>query len=151
MTATNYIAVVAALTGLATLWKSLAEYIKQGSSKRAEQFLNMRSRLRGNPTFINICELLETDSHDLRDVPLLDKDNFIGFFEELTLLWNSKVFNDEVVYYMFGYYALRCHKSSNFWSGLNRNQLQWAHFNEFVARLSAIEKGYTPSTKQFRF
>lgn len=105
--------------------------------------------MRGNPRFVNLCELLETDSPALRTVPLLDKDNFIGFFEELTLLWNSMVFNDEIVYYMFGYYALRCHKSENFWSDLNRNQIQWAHFNDFVKRLEDIESSYKPSRRRF--
>jgi hypothetical protein len=150
MNASNYIAIATAAIGLATLWKSIAEYIRQGSTKRAEQFIEMRSRLRENPVFINLCELLENDSPALRAIPLLDKDNFLGFFEELTLLWNSKVFNDETVYYMFGYYALRCHRSENFWSDLNRNQIQWSHFNDFVKRLEDIESTYRPSRRRFR-
>ena len=87
------------VVAVATLAKSLSEYRRQGAAKRIEQILEMRERLRGNEKFVNICELLETDSEALRDMTLLDKDNFVGFFEELCLLWNSKVFSDQEVLY----------------------------------------------------
>jgi hypothetical protein len=146
-------AIVGVCTGLIavlTFIKSVMEYVKQGSSKRAEQFLLMRSRLRENSEFIEICEMLENDDEKLRDVPILRKDNFIGFFEELYLLWNSQVFNDEIVYYMFGYFALSCWRSENFWRDLNRGSPTWGHFREFVARLLEIEKTYRPNRKKFR-
>jgi hypothetical protein len=147
---TAVVGVCTGLVGVATFIKSVLEYVKQGSSKRFEQFLLMRSRLRGNPEFVEICELLEQDSSKLCDLPLLRKDNFIGFFEELYLLWNSRVFDDEIVYYMFGYFAISCWKSENFWKGLNRDTPTWAHFKTFVARLIEIEKGYSPNASKFR-
>lgn len=129
---------------------ALLEYRRQGAAKRAEQFLEMRSRLRGNDKFGHICQLLETDAEELRLVPLIDKDNFIGFFEELTLLWNSRVFSDEVVYYMFGYFAIKCWDSENFWCDLNRSSLEWSHFRGMVERLKAIRSRFKPSRRRYR-
>jgi hypothetical protein len=146
----DYVAITTTLVALATLWKTLTEYIRQGTERRADRFLAMRTRLRTNPDFLNICELLETDDPSLRDVPLIQKDNFIGFFEELALLWNSKIFSDEVVYYMFGYFALACWRSENFWSDLNRDQVLWSHFRDFVERLGQVQASYTPSQKAYR-
>jgi hypothetical protein len=150
MRITDYVAVMTTLVALATLWKTLSEYMRQGTEKRAEKFLTMRSRLRTNPDFLRICQLLEADDPLLRDVPLIEKDNFIGFFEELALLWNSKVFSDEVVYYMFSYFGLACWRSQNFWHGLNRDQVLWSHFRDFVERLSELQSTYRPSRKSFR-
>jgi hypothetical protein len=146
MRVTEYVAIATALVALATLWKTLSEYVRQGTEKRAEQFLTMRTRLRTNADFAHICQLLETDDPSLRDVPLVEKDNFIGFFEELALLWNSKVFNDEIVYYMFGYFALACWRSENFWHNLNRDQILWSHFRDFVERLTQLQATYKGAT-----
>jgi hypothetical protein len=55
--------VLTGIAGVATFVKSVLEYVKQGSSKRAEQFLEMRTRLRGNPEFVEICELLDADDN----------------------------------------------------------------------------------------
>jgi hypothetical protein len=52
--------------------------------------------------------VLEIDSPELQSLAEIERDNFTGFFEELALLWNSGIFNDHVVYYMFGYFALKC-------------------------------------------
>jgi hypothetical protein len=146
----DYAAILTAVVALATFLKAIAEYIKQGATKRAEQFLEMRSRLRENQDHARICELLEHDDLQLRSVPMMEKDNFIGFFEELALLWNSKVFNDQIVYYMFGYYAIACWRSENFWYGLNRDQVLWSHFRDLVSRLEKMEKSFQPSRRSYR-
>jgi hypothetical protein len=150
MTVTEGVAVVTAIVAVAGLWRSFLELAKQGATKRAEQFLEMRERLRRDKEFADICQYLETRDPRLREVPLITRDRFIGFFEELTLLWNSIVFNDEVVYYMFGYYALMCWRSNDFWHDLNREQILWSHYREMVARLERIEKTYSPSPRRFR-
>jgi hypothetical protein len=67
-----------AVAGFSAL-KALAEYRKQGITKRSEIFLQMRSRLREDDSFRYICNLLEGDDERLRDVSLVEKDRFIGF------------------------------------------------------------------------
>jgi hypothetical protein len=92
----------------------------------------MRTRLREDASFKNICELLEKDDARLTDVSLVEKDRFLGYFEELALLRNSAFINDRVAFYMFGYYAARCRESRCFWRGLNRNHELWALFLNFA-------------------
>jgi hypothetical protein len=40
---------------------------------------------------------------------------FLGFFEEVALMMNSGLIRKEVAHYMFGYYAIHCWDSKNFW------------------------------------
>ena len=37
-----------------------------------------------------------------------------------------------VALYMFGYFAIRCHDSKNFWAGLNCEQVLWSLFMDFA-------------------
>lgn len=83
------VAVLGALVGLGTFIKALMEFRKQGAAKRSDLFLSLRSRLREDPSFKEICSLLEGDDPRLQEVPLVEKDRFLGFFEELALLRNT--------------------------------------------------------------
>ena len=150
LTITEWLQIIGAAIALLTFGKSLDEYIKQGTAKRAEQFLDMRNKLRGNQDFVRICNLLEKDDPQLRDTPLIEKDNFLAFYEDLILLWNSGIFGDHVVFYSFGYYALACWRSKNFWNGLNKNQQTWAYFREFVNRMEQLEKDFKPSRRKYK-
>lgn len=134
------IGVVVAIITIAL--KALFEYRKQGVTQRSEMFLKMRSRLREDASFKNICQLLETDDEGLRKVPLVEKDRFIGFFEELALMRNSGLINDHVTLYMFGYFAVRCINSKNFWDGLNRDHKLWTLFMDFAKQMKTAEKTF---------
>ncbi len=110
----------------------------------------MRKRLREDVSFSSICALLETDSEKLCDVQLIEKDRFIGFFEELALMKNSKLINNNVTLYMFGYYAIRCNKSKNFWNGLNKKQALWSLFFNFANEMEQAEKKFKFKKSDFR-
>lgn len=145
LTLTEWLQMIGAVIALLTFWKSVTEYIKQGTSKRAEQFLLMHSRFRENRDFQKICKMLMAHDAGLRDIPPpLEKDNFLAFYEELALLWNSGIFNDHVVYYTFGYYALECWRSKYFWHGLAKPDspegLTWVHFRDFAKKMEKLEK-----------
>lgn len=150
LTLAQWLQIIGVVIAILTFWKTLDEYIKQGASKRAEQYLEMRNKLRGNQHFVRICNLLENDDPQLRDIPLIEKDNFIAFYEDLILLWNSGIFSDHIVFYSFGYYALTCWRSENFWSSLNKYQQGWAYFREFVSRMEKIEKNFKPSRRKYK-
>jgi hypothetical protein len=143
------VAVLGAIVGLGTFIKAVIEYRKQGAAKRSDLFLSMRSRLREDPSFKEICTLLENDDPRLRDVPLLEKDRFLGFFEELALLRNSGLINEHVTVYMFGYFAMRCLESSNFWHGLNREHSLWAAFVDFATEMRSACPGFSYERRQF--
>ncbi len=145
-------AVIAGLSVLVaafTLAKGLIEYRKQGVTKRVELFLQLRTRLRHDPVFVKICDLLEVDSKELQDIPLVERDRFIGFFEELALIRNSGLINDQVSLYMFGYFAIRCYQSSNFWHGLNRNQPFWSLFMDFAQQMESAQRTFQYDRRDF--
>jgi len=140
---TIFIAAIGTAVALISLIKALIEYQKQGITKRSEIFLNMRSRLREDESFSKICNLLERDDPKLKEIPLVDRDRFVGFFEELALLKNSGLINDEVTLYMFGYFAIRCLDSKNFWYNLNRGQPLWGAFMDFAKQMKSMHKVYS--------
>lgn len=59
------IAAVALLKGLVESWRSLV-------TKKSENFLNRRNRLRQDQQFVCICEGLDTDEADPQNVPLVE-------------------------------------------------------------------------------
>ena len=140
---------VVAAIGLATLIKAIIEYKRSTATKRLELFLAMRTRLREDEEFKTICQLLETDDEKLRDIPLIQKDRFTGFFEELAIMRNSGLINDDVTLYMFGYFAIRCNQSKNYWHGLNRNQQLWSLFFSFAEDMERVYKDFKFDKKRF--
>ena len=108
----------------------------------------MRSRLREDSNFIEICELLERDDPKLRVIPLVQKDRFTGFFEELAIMRNSGLMTDELALYMFGYYAILCNKSENYWYGLNKKQVLWSLFFDFASDMERRRDSYRYDRKR---
>ncbi len=141
---------LAIVVALATLIKGVIEYHKQGATKRAEVFLQLRTRLRQDAVFSRICDLLEVDSIELRQIQLVERDRFIGFFEELALLRNSGLINEDVTLYMFGYFAIRCYESKNFWFDLNKDQPLWSLFMDFAKQMDRAHKEFKYEPAKFR-
>jgi hypothetical protein len=154
------LATVGAAVGLLTAWKSVDEYRRQGTIRRIEFFLEARKRLSENATYQEIINLLESDSGALSAIPIRAKISFVGFFEEIALLLNSRVIRDEVAHYMFGYYALKCWESKNFWILDERPQKPldnetepyWTLFREFIKRMEPMRSQLlTRSYRKQRF
>jgi hypothetical protein len=156
---TLVIAGVGAAVALVTLLKALIEYQRQGRQKRADQFFQLRSRMKDNENFKLIRELIErqpTASEELAKVPFESKRDYLGLFQEIALVLNSGLMKRQVAHYMFGYYAIRCWDNEQFWSGVNRESPYWSLFRDFVLQMKAAEQtlvdpgsGYTRS--DFRF
>lgn len=144
------ISVITVVITFFTLYKAYQEYHKQGVVKKMEVLLQMRTRLRENPNFMKICNYLEYDAEELRDIPLIEKDTFTGFFEELALIKNSGLMNDQVAVYMFGYFAERCSKSENFWYGLNKEEILWSAFFDFAKDMDVAHKNFKYNKNLFK-
>ena len=144
-------AVIGAFVGLGTLIKAVIEYARQGRQKRAEQFLQMRIRLYENSKFREICGLLTEGDKKLRDVPLADRFDYLGLFEDVALMLNSNMIRPGVAHYMFGYFAILCWESEHFWHGLDRDGRYWSLFKDFAARMTEMEKKFSFDRRQLRF
>jgi hypothetical protein len=116
----NIATIVGVVIAIFTFAHGIIEYIKQGSQKRAEHFNNMRKKLKENSTFTKIRELLEDNDKALCDVSFSDRRDFLGFFEEIALMVNSKLLRKNVAHYMFGYYVIQCWNSEHFWIDINK-------------------------------
>lgn len=143
--------IIGVAIALFTLVKGFIEYQQQGRQKRAEHFLHMRERFKDSVDFKQMCDLLESNDRRLRDLPFKEKRDLLGFFEEIALMVNSGLVNTVIAHYMFGYYAIQCWKSDNFWYQLNRDSVYWALFRDFVEKMIAVEKSFSYQRRHFRF
>ncbi len=148
---TDIAAVLAACVALLTFIKAVIEYMKQGAQKRYEMFNQIRQRFKQDEMFKEICDLLERDDHKLRDIPFKEKRDFLGLFEEISLMLNSNLLSKEVAHYMFGYYAIRCWHSDNFWHDVNRDSIYWIVFKKFATDMKIIENSFDFKASGFRF
>lgn len=136
---------------LVTFIRGVFEYSRQGASRRAEHFLEMRRRLKEKETFKEIADLLEIDDPKLLNIPFKDKRDYLGFFEEIAISMNSGLIRKEVAHYMFGYYSILCWRSSNFWSNVNRDSIYWVVFRDFVEQMEQVEQRFKFERKKFSF
>ncbi len=143
--------IVGAIIALFSFANGILEYIRQGAQKRVEQFVTLRRRLKENPAFYEICSLLVDDDIRLRDVPPQDKRDFMGLLEEVALLSNSGLIRKDVAHYMFGYYAVRCLESVNFWQDIERESIYWRLFHDFAGEMQKVEKNFRYKRRKLRF
>lgn len=146
--------ITASATGIAAagaLLFALFEYRRQGAQKRAEHFSELRKRLKENETFRHIFSLLEVDDPELLEFPFEDKRDLLGLMEEVALGVNSRLIRPEVAHYMFGYYAIRCWQSDNFWHDINRKSPYWSLFATFAKRMEKVERSFKYESNKLRF
>jgi hypothetical protein len=129
------------LVGAGTLIKAIFEYKRQNAAKRFEIFQGMNKRF-DDDAFKPIREYLDNDDPKLALHDYTSKHNFLGFFEEIAISIKTKVMSKEVAFYMFGYYAVKCYRSSNFWKGekmLVKGSVYWTLFKQFAEQMEAME------------
>lgn len=164
MSLTDALTLVIAASGtavaLATFGKAFLEYRQQGRQKRAEQFFELRAKLKGSEEFARIAELLDvaattqgetrdTANRALRETPFRTKRDYLGLFEEVALAVNSGLVGFKVAHYMFGYYATLCHDSEPFWHGVNWLSPYWSLFNDFCERMRDLNAAYARGDSVF--
>jgi hypothetical protein len=136
----NIATIVGVVIAVFTFIKGIIEYNKQGSQKRAEFFNAMRKKLKENSVFSRIRELLDDNDKALCDISFADRRDFLGFFEEIALMVNSKLLKKNVAHYMFGYYVIQCWKCEHFWVDIKKDSIYWRLFKEFAMVMEREEK-----------
>ena len=143
--------IVAALLGVPTLIIGLLEFSRQGAQRRVSHYLELQNRLRTDTVLHQMFKLLESDSPRLRKYSTADRAHLLGVFEELALMLNSRLVTKHVAHYMFGYPALLCWQSKNFWHGLDRENPYWALFRDFASQMKAVQDSFSFNRRDFRF
>lgn len=142
---------IGGLITLITFWVGLIQYIRQNRQNRATQFVEARRRFLENPSFREILNLLATDSPQLKDIPIQERRNLVGFLEEVALMVNSRIIRQRVAHYMFGYYVLLVDGSENFWDGLDKKSDYWAVFRSFAYAMRSQSEHITENAKDLAF
>ncbi|KFF06103.1 hypothetical protein [Flavobacterium reichenbachii] len=122
-----------------TLLKAIIEYRLQGRQKRAELFDKFKTTLMTENRIITINSYLEDDDINLINIPLIDRYYFLGYYEQIAIAVNSGLIKKDVAHYMFGYFAICCWKSDNFWAGINKESYYWSIFKKYVDNMQSLE------------
>jgi hypothetical protein len=136
---------------LTTFFSGIFEYIRQGHQHRAAHFVQMRRRFLEDPLFRDILNLMAAGSPELKNTPIQDRRNFVGFLEEVALMVNSRLIQRDVAHYMFGYYVLLTEGCDNFWDGLDRDSQYWSVFRQFAQMMREMNQGKTLSPRALKF
>jgi hypothetical protein len=136
----SIIAIIGMIITLATFIKAVLEYRAQGSQRRAEYFLKFKNELITEEWAVSINKLVEMDLPQLCDVDLMLRYRYLGLFETISISHNSGLISRQTVYYMFGYFAIRCYESIYFWDGINKDSPYWAEFCRFALEMKEMEK-----------
>ena len=142
----TYAPALSAIAAALAFIKGVIEYRKQNSLKRFEEFMEMRAIFR-SPEIYNISLLIEKDDTELKKLPLKDRYAYLGFYEQVAIMLNSGILRRDIAHYMFGYFAVRCLESKNFWSGINRSSGYWSLFVWFASEMKKIEEKFPKNLK----
>ena len=140
--------------GLVTIFaflNGLLEYRRQGMQKRVEHFTTLRRRLKENPVFKEICDLMFANDPRLREINAQDKRDFVGLLEEVALQVNSGLIRPDLAHYMFGYFTVKCLDSEDFWANLTLDEIYWNLFHDFAQEIKAREKTFSYHRDKLRF
>ncbi len=135
----SFLSSIGIVASIFTALLAVLEYKKQGKQKRVELLEHYRMKFQTDEYCKAINPLIEEDSENLKNVDQMHKYYYLGLFEELAVLINSRIIRVDTVYYFFGYYALNTWKSENFWGTVNRNSIYWKEFSNFVKLMEQTE------------
>lgn len=143
--------ILGVMIALLTFAKGVLEYARQNVLRRADHFGSLRAQLKGNDIFRDITEKLDLDDAALRTVAFKHKRDFLGLMEEMAISMNSGLIKRRLAHYMFGYYAVKCYDSDNFWHGVNRDSPYWSVFIDFALKMKDMETAFPYPPESYRY
>jgi molybdopterin converting factor small subunit len=151
------VAAAGAAIGLGSLVQATLEYVKRGKMERLQVFFDLRRRLK-EPRLNRIAELIDETQvrsakeavkaeRSLAEIPLRDKRDYLGLFEEVGLALEKGLLEPDIAHYMFGYYALHCADCDAFWIGVGRWNPYWSRFYGFCQKMEVERKKFEESSE----
>lgn len=133
-------ATVGAITLAVTIVRGVLEYSKQNRLARYEKYAELSKDWSENKDIQEIIVLLDDDpQHKLLKINNAEKEAFIGFYEEIALMLESRILKERIAYYMFGYYTIRCYDNQGFWTDMDRESPYWSLFRRFAKKMKKID------------
>jgi hypothetical protein len=117
------------------------EYLRQGRQRRAEKYFELvREFAKHDP----ILDLLRKDSPALKRLKPIQKERFLGFYEDLALLINSGLIQEHLAFYTFGYWLDQAWNSKHFWDDpKNKEDGYWFLLRQLHFRMQAREGAFS--------
>jgi hypothetical protein len=142
---------IGVLATFVTLVLALLEFMQQGRQKRADAYIALERSFWEEAENRRICELLESGDPALASIPFATRMGFLGFYEEVALMLNSRLIREEVAHYMFGYFAIKAYDNPHFWKGEDKADRYWSLFRDFAERMKAVDASFRFTRKKMRF
>ena len=122
------------------------EYLRQGRQRRAEKYFEM---VREFEKFDEIVALLFDDSPKLRKLSTLQREKFLGFYEQLALMQHSGLIQEHLAFYTFGYWLDKAWNSKHFWKDpRNKENEYWFLARQLYYRMKSREGRFLAFFKQ---
>jgi hypothetical protein len=88
---------------------------KEETLKTAEIFLEIRKRFKETRNFAEIIYYLDSDSDELENISQIDRLKFLGFFDDLYVLYVSGILNINIINQNFGFYIIKAWNNQYMW------------------------------------
>jgi hypothetical protein len=122
------------------------EYLRQGRQRRAEKYFEL---VREFGKFANILDLLRTDSPKLKKLKHSQREEFLGFYEDLALMLHSGLIQEHLAFYAFGYWLDKAWNSKHFWQDpKNRENSYWFLLRQLHFRMTARQEKFQAFIQQ---
>lgn len=130
-----------ALGALIFSYIQIKSYKKQG---RIELLTDYNKRFSENDDLKVVGKYLEKECGLKHHYEVPEPDDhqvemFMRFFEEIELLISERAMDEDIVYYMFSYYALEFEKRRNKWKRVDYESGDWKYFRMFISRMKRIQ------------
>jgi len=111
------------------------EYLRQGRQRRAEKYFEL---VREFGKYGEIIDLLRDDSPKLKKLKHSQREEFLGFYEDLALMLHSGLIQEHLAFYAFGYWLDKVWNSKHFWHDpKNKENTYWFLARQLQARLQS--------------
>ena len=139
-TISGIITFVTALAGLAAFFYKVMFIDRPDAAlKRFDKFQQMRD-LRDDPEYERVNQFIYGRTNELPS--LEDRYAFMALFEQVALMVNSGLMKEEVVLYMFGYYAIKAYECQALWRDIDLDCPFWRLFKVYCERMKYLKKQY---------
>ena len=155
----NFFTTAGVVVAFFVLIRGFYEYKHKIALECANKFLQMRTKFKETEPYCKIYPLMNAterkkkeSKEKLENLKAREIYDFVGFFEELALMMNSKLIPKKVVFYFFGYYILLTRKMTKYF--LSNEELKdplWSVFVDLSDEMRKIGRSYKYKRKEIRF
>lgn len=139
----EYLDLFLKVIGASTIVIAVYQYRRTRQLDALNKFITYREKLKDNESIVKIVRHIQDCESDSslrsqileRGITKYDFYYFLGFFEEISILYKSNFIKKNFVKEMFAYYALQVADNAYYWSIFDedyKTDKEWGNFRYFV-------------------